>query len=62
MSASASLGSLVVLALQRAAGAGAGGASLGGSRPTGKASTLSGGTVETGELHSVLEPLRRASR
>lgn len=32
------------------------------SRLTGKASTLRGGTVDTGELHSVLEPLRRASR
>lgn len=29
---------------------------------TEKASTIKGGTVETGELHSVLEPLRRASR
>lgn len=32
------------------------------SMATGKASTVRGGTVETGELHSVLEPLRRASR
>lgn len=38
------------------------GASLLLSRLTGKASTLRGGTVDTGELHSVLEPLRRASR
>lgn len=28
----------------------------------GKASTVKGAIVETGELHSVLEPLRRASR
>lgn len=42
-------------------GVGAGGSVLA-SMPTGKASTVSGGTVETGELHSVLEPLRRASR
>lgn len=52
-------GSLTMAVLQ--GGVGAGG-SLGVSRPTGKASTVRGGTVETGELHSVLEPLRRASR
>lgn len=32
------------------------------SRLMGKGSALKGGTVETGELHSVFEPLRRASR
>lgn len=47
------------MVLQRVVGAGA---SLLLSRLTGKASTVKGGTVETGELHSVLEPLRRASR
>lgn len=48
-----------MVVLQRVVGAGA---SLLLSRLTGKASTVKGGTVETGELHSVLEPLRRASR
>lgn len=43
-------------------GAAEGGASPLVSMATGKASTIRGGTVETGELHSVLEPLRRASR
>lgn len=52
-------GSFRTAVLQRVVG---GGASLPLSRPTGKASTDKGGTVETGELHSVLEPLRRASR
>lgn len=42
--------------------AGGRGGSLVVSRETEKASTARGGTVETGELHSVLEPLRRASR
>lgn len=42
--------------------AGGRGGSLVDSRETEKASTARGGTVETGELHSVLEPLRRASR
>ena len=55
---------LVVVAgiLQRAMGAGGRGGSLAASRATGKPSTVRGNTVETGELHSVLEPLRRASR
>lgn len=53
---------LLVLVLQTAVGAGGGGGSLVVSSATGKDSTVRGGTVETGELHSVLEPLRRASR
>lgn len=48
-----------LLLLQGAAGAGA---SPPVSMATGKASTVRGGMVETGELHSVLDPLRRASR
>lgn len=52
----------MVLVLQRGIGAGGREGSLVVSRATGKASTVKGGTVETGELHSVLEPLRRASR
>lgn len=57
-----SLTTMVLLALQTAVGAGGSGGSLVVSSATGKASTVRGGTVETGELHSVLEPLRRASR
>lgn len=49
------------MALLEAVGAGGKGGSLVDSSATGKASTVKGGTVETGELHSVLEPLRRAS-
>lgn len=49
----------VVLVLQGAVGA-AGSLLL--SKLTEKASTVKGGKVESGELHSVLEPLRRASR
>lgn len=52
----------MVVVLQRVMGAGAKGGSLVVSRARGKASTVKGGTVETGELHSVLDPLRRASR
>lgn len=37
---------------------GSGGGSLDISIATGKASMVKGGTVETGELHSVFEPLR----
>lgn len=48
--------------LQEAVVACGGGGSLAVSNATGKTSTVKGGTVETGELHSVLEPLRRASR
>lgn len=53
---------VVVVELQTGVGAGGRGGSLVVSTATGKASTVRGGTVETGELHSVLEPLRRASR
>lgn len=53
---------VAALLLQSAVAAGGGGGSLVVSMATGKASMVRGGTVETGELHSVLEPLRRASR
>lgn len=53
---------LLLLLLLLLHGAAEAGASPLVSMATGKASTVRGGTVETGELHSVLEPLRRASR
>lgn len=48
--------------LQTTGGAGGGGGSTVFSKTPGNVSTVRSGTVETGELHSVLEPLRRASR
>ncbi|TNN63188.1 hypothetical protein EYF80_026652 [Liparis tanakae] len=51
-----------VLALQRGVGAGGRGDSPAVSDATGKGSAVRGGAADTGEPHSGLEPLRRASR